>query len=348
MNAATPELLEPLRSDPAERMAGMGGLPAALPDRTGGLTVNTYGGILTSHKIVQPRDVSSVMKRLQVHANTFGDDYVYSWPVHDRKNKRTEIIEGPTIKLAMDLVREYGNCRIGQRVEDVGSHWIIYAQFLDLETGFGLERPFQQRKSQGTGMKDADRQADIVFQIGVSKATRNVIVNALRGFADYMIDEAKTGLLKKFESDDAKQKAHGFIDRVMERHNIAELRVTAVLGRARDKWTIRDLARVYMEMKGIHEGLTVVDEIYPTLEDARIVEREKSEKKDSGKSSSAEQKPAATEVQRTGRRRHAADPRELEGREPQAEGGGTDTARPRRRGISVWIGGLIYVDRRYS
>jgi hypothetical protein len=49
-------------------------------------------------------------------------------------------------------------------VQDNLTHHVFLARFIDIETGFSVTRPFQQRKSQTLGKKmDADRQADIVF-----------------------------------------------------------------------------------------------------------------------------------------------------------------------------------------
>jgi hypothetical protein len=64
--------------------------------------------------------------------------------------------------------------------------------------GFVLERPFQQRKGQnvGGGM-DKDRATDIVFQIGTSKAARNVVCNALSEFTDFAFAVAREQLVEK-------------------------------------------------------------------------------------------------------------------------------------------------------
>jgi hypothetical protein len=278
---ATPELLEPASVDMMNgfsQMAPAGELPTAFaPAAAAPLNV------IPAQRVPVPRNIRQVMQRLKVLANMRGDAYVYSWSVSDRKNRRQQTIEGPTIKLANDLAREYGNCVVRVRVDETPTHWIIVPQFVDLETGFGYERPFQQRKSQDTGMKDADRQSDLVFQIGVSKAIRNVVINALSTFAEFMVDESRSSLVARFEDAENQKKAHEFIDKVMERHNIAPLQVATVVGRKRENWTVKDLVRVYTEMRGIWDGLTVASEVYPSMEDARIVETEKNKKEAEGK-----------------------------------------------------------------
>jgi hypothetical protein len=286
-------LAEPMTIDMAAgfaQMSGPGNLPAVQP--IGNQTaINTYGGVITAQRVAVPRDLGRLMQRLKMLANLRGESYVYSWEQNDNAKRRKVTIEGPTVKLANDLAREYGNCIIRVRVEDTATHWIITPQFVDLETGYGYERPFQQRKSQDTGMKDADRAADLIFQIGVSKAIRNVIVNVLSTFVDFMVEESRNGLMSRFSDDAAKEKAHQFIDRVMERFEIAETQVAAVVGRARDKWTVKDLVRVYTEMRGIAEGMTVASEVYPSKEDAKVVSDEKA-KKNAKPKAEPEQKPA--------------------------------------------------------
>ena len=48
-----------------------------------------------------------------------------------------------------------------------------------------MTRPFQQRKGQRGMRTGDDRALDIAFQIGASKAIRNVICNSLQSFADF-------------------------------------------------------------------------------------------------------------------------------------------------------------------
>ena len=98
-------------------------------------------------------------------------------------------------------------------------------------------------------------------------------------------------IFEKEKADAAKDKAHQFIDRVMERFEIGETQVAAVVGRARDKWTVKDLVRVYTEMRGIAEGMTVASEVYPSKEDAKVVSDEKA-KKNAKPKAEPEQKPA--------------------------------------------------------
>lgn len=287
-----PDLAEPLPrqgmdfeqlAEPANRGALVAG---------GGIAIQTQGREITARKVAVPRDLKKIQQQLKVFCAQFGETFYYSWEANDRRNRRKALIEGGTIKLANTLVNLWGNCAVEVDVHETPSHWVLKAFFIDYERGVAVSRLFQQRKSQDTGMRDGERQADIVFQIGQSKAIRNVVLNALSALADFAIDESKLALTIRFKDPETAKKAHGFVTRVMEENGIALLRVEAVVGRKRDKWTVQDLARVYAEMRGIHEGLTVASEVYPSEADAAEVESEKAGKAEAAKGEPSSGAPA--------------------------------------------------------
>ncbi len=220
----------------------------------------------TARKVVVPRDEQKILAKLNVLCGTFGDQYVYSWPVKNKKKGQKDVVEGGTIKLANALARAYGNCQVDCDVTDSPTHLIFKAFFIDYETGLSTARLFQQRKNQNTGMGDTDRQADIIFQIGQSKAIRNVIINALSDFAQHAVEQSKAGVIKKFESQEAREIAHDFIDRVMSRHEVSENVMVAVIGRLRKDWDVRNLAKAYMLCKGVAEGMVSPAEAFPSEE----------------------------------------------------------------------------------
>ncbi len=239
----------------------------------GEVAIQTFGSVITAQKVAVKRDDKQVLAKLRVLCGMAGPKYVYSWPVKDNKNKRTTMIEGPTIKLANDLARTYGNCAVDVRAIDEGTHVMFYARFVDYETGFSYTRPFRQRKEQKTGMKDQGRAEDIIFQIGASKAIRNCVVNALSTFVEYMVEESKKNLLTWVENN--KEKALEYVETTREKHNIELPRIEAVVGRKQSDWVIRDLSRVMMEMRGLEDGMSSAQDLYPTEEDAKTVTAEK-------------------------------------------------------------------------
>lgn len=212
------------------------------------------------------RDEAELLQRLKAGAAAAGSDWYYRYPVQNRKQNRTDWIEGPTIKLANELSRLYKNNEIDVRVQDFGDNWLIYARFIDLENGYSLTRPFQQRKSASKlGGDDDARRLDIALAIGTSKAIRNVIVNALQTFADFAFEEARQALVDKIGRDIESWRA-----RTVERTapHVALDRVEAVIGRVAADWLAPDIARVIAMMKAVSEGMATLDETFPPLKTA--------------------------------------------------------------------------------
>lgn len=219
--------------------------------------------VFGAQQLAVMRDESKVLAKLRALAAAAGTDWYYRYPVKNRKENRTDWIEGPSIKLANDLSRLYGNCDIDVRVQDLGTSWLIYARFIDLETGYSLVRPFQQQKGAGKiGGDDNARRLDIAFQIGASKAIRNVVVNALQTFADFAFEEAKNALVDKIGKDIENWRSRT-ATRLAEHVDVA--RVEAVIGRKVAEWLAPDVARVIAMMKAVSDGMAMLDETFPPM-----------------------------------------------------------------------------------
>lgn len=254
--------------DPLQFHQGGADLGSVIPAGMGmtrsasGMPVNE---IITAQRVAVPRDMRRILANMKALATAAGKEYVYGWEVNDRKNNRKEWIEGPTITLANDLAREYMNCQVDCRVIDEGKHWVFYARFVDLETGFSMVRAYQQRKGQDIGMKDDQRALDMVFQIGQSKAIRNVVVNALRSLVNYSMDAAKGALLDKVGKNP--EGARQWIKQELVRLAIDLKRVEAVYGRTADHWTVPDMARIYTELQSVADGMMNAEDLYPAPEE---------------------------------------------------------------------------------
>jgi hypothetical protein len=121
--------------------------------------------IIGAQQVHVYRDEAKILQKLTAIAAAAGTDWFYRFPVK-KKDGGTDWIEGPSIKLANDVARIFGNNVNEIRELDVGDAWVFYARFTDIETGFSMERAYRQRKSQGSlKTKDADRQLDIAYQI---------------------------------------------------------------------------------------------------------------------------------------------------------------------------------------
>lgn len=213
------------------------------------------------------RDEARVLRRIRALAAAAGEAWFYRFPVKSRKSGRTDFVEGPSIKLANDIARIYGNCEVDIRVQDLGAHWLFLARFIDLETGFAMTRPFQQRKSGGSMGDDQERRLDQSFQIGTSKAIRNVITNALQTYADFGMQEARGALVGKIGAN-LEGYRKSTVARI-EQRGVEVARVEAVIGRAARDWLATDVAKVISMMTAVADGMAAVDETFPPLETAR-------------------------------------------------------------------------------
>jgi hypothetical protein len=235
---------------------GSGG--AMVPAAIGAQQTNLVFG---AQAVAVHRDEASILQKVKVLATAAGTDWYYRFPVKDKG--KTSWIEGPSIKLANDIARLYGNCEVDCRAQDLGSAVMFHARFVDLETGYALTRPFQQRKGASKlGGSDEGRREDITFQIGASKAIRNVVVNALQTFADFAFEEAKQALVEKIGKDIEKWRRN-VSERIGARVDLK--RVEAVIGRTADKWLAPDIARVVAMGKAVEDGMSTWDETFPPL-----------------------------------------------------------------------------------
>ena len=207
------------------------------------------------------RDRQRILQNLKFIASAAGTDFFYRFPVK-KKDGGADWIEGPSIKLANAVHLEVGNCVLETREVDVGDAWVFYARETDLEGGSSMERAYRQRKSQ-TSMKtkDADRQQDIAYQIGQSKAIRNVICNFLQVYCDYAFEQARDSLVEKIGKD-----LPGWRARTVEglsKMPVELSRVERVMGRTAKEWLAPQIAQVIAMMKSVADGMAAVDEVFP-------------------------------------------------------------------------------------
>ena len=226
--------------------------------------------IIGAQPVAKERDEAVILKKLSSLAAAAGSDWFYRFPVRKKvKDEKTgredwvqDWIEGPSIKLALNVARIFGNFSVETREIDVGDAWIFYARGTDIETGFSLERAYRQRKSQ-TSMRtqNAERAQDITYQIGQSKAIRNVIVNSLEIYCDHAFEEARNSLVDKIGKD-----LPAWRERTLQ--GLAKIpvdvhRVERVLGRASKDWLAPNIAQVIAMMKSIADGMASLDEVFP-------------------------------------------------------------------------------------
>lgn len=250
--------------DFGDRMSG----PQALAVAGSGMMMqkvgDLFGSVTTAQPVIAKRDVKALMQTLRVLAETFGDDYIYSWRVNDKNSKEGDgktTIEGHTINLTNDLAREFGNNILDIREVEGPQHWVFYGRFTDLQTGSTLTRAFRQRKNALAGNYENDRKLDMAYQIGQSKCLRNVVVNALRSYADFMFKIAKGALVKKIQED-----PEFYLERITKGLTMYKITLGAaegVVGRPKKEWDARDIAKVFSALKAVAEGLADPREAFP-------------------------------------------------------------------------------------
>lgn len=220
--------------------------------------------IVGAQNVAVRRNVTKVLADLKSLAAAAGGEWMYRIPYKDRRSNSTTWVEGPSVKLANDLARIYGNCSVSTvRVLDMGNEWLFVCRFVDYETGFDYERPFQQRKGASRiGGEDDGRRQEISFQIGASKAIRNVVVNALQTFADFAFEEARNAIVDRIGQDLPTWRAKT-IARLADHVDLD--RVERALGRKASEWLAPDVARAIAMMKAVTDGMATLDESFPPL-----------------------------------------------------------------------------------
>lgn len=218
---------------------------------------------ITAVPVAVPRDEAKVLRKLAVRAAMAGEDWFYRFPVRDKGAQK--YIEGPSIKCANNVAQLFGNCAIRTRAIDNFDSWLIYARLEDYEQGFVYERPWLQPKGQQSlGTRDQGRAEAIAFQIGVSKAIRNVVCNALELFTNYAFEEARNSIVEKLGKN--LPEAINKIKNKLGQMGVEAKRVEAMIGRSIDQWLAPDCARVIAEITAITEGMATADETWPTQE----------------------------------------------------------------------------------
>lgn len=248
---------------------------------------------VTAVAVQKPRELIRVEKKLLEEARLAGESFYYGWGVG--KNR----IEGPSIELATAAARCWGNCATEMApVQDMPTAWIFTASFIDLETGYTRTRQFRQSKNWTVhGQMDDERKTDIRFNIGQSKAERNVILKALPGWLiDKAMAAAKSGVREMIEGYIKKNGLPAAIDiamRALEKHGIKEDRVCAKFGLAAA--TALDLDALVVikgDLHAIESGQERAEALFPSVEE--LAGKSKTEQlKDKLKAGQQPEKPKA-------------------------------------------------------
>lgn len=257
-------------SDPFE-MVNVAGDTAGEALAEGGKLTKSGNQYATAISVQKERDLKTVRNRFLAECRLAGESFYYSWSVKG-SNGRTEVIEGPSIGLAMALARSYGNCVVETaNVEETDNSYVITTAFVDLETGSTITRPFRQsKKSTVSGRMDSERKDDIRFQIAASKSARNCIIAALpRWLVDQGLREAKEGVRQKISAyidQHGIAAAIGVIMKQLAGVGVTEEAVLERLGLT--DVTKMDMDAIVMlrgDLATIQQGMDYAENIFPAL-----------------------------------------------------------------------------------
>ena len=249
----------------AMKDAGEGAsLPATVPGPLSNTAAAMLGQSSVAMVVPVPRDVRKVLEEIKVLAAIAGDKYYYRIPFRDRRTGKVTYAEDGNINMANDLARVWRNMQVDCAFVDEGSHWVFYGRVIDRENGVTMIRPFRARPTASRiGGDDAERRVDASFQIGVSKAERNVILNYLRPYADFALQEAKASAVDKYgKRIDHYRKA---VPKMLAERGIELKRVEAVVGRKAEQWLAEDVAKVVAMMNSIEDGMATLNDTFPPL-----------------------------------------------------------------------------------
>jgi hypothetical protein len=231
---------------------------------SGGTMLQTRGTYNTAVSVLKPRSLADVQRRLLEEAALMGDQGFYGW------GAGKDAIEGPGEALAYAAARCWGNNAIEYApVVETADAYYYTAYFIDLETGFTCGRPFRQSKKWTVyGKLDEERKADVRFQIGATKAARNVILKVLPSWLiDKAMEECKAGVRKDLErliEQHGLAKAQDLALKSLAKHGVKEEEVLAKFSvAARSALDVDRLVIIKGDLAALQRGDARAVELYP-------------------------------------------------------------------------------------
>jgi hypothetical protein len=231
---------------------------SSLPD-TG--LMQTRSPYSTAVQVIRPRTLAIVENKCLEEAAIAGDDFYYSW------SQGGQVTEGLTVGAALAIARNMGNNAVDVEVRETAVAWYFTGAYIDLETGFNIRRTFRQNKQSpkaksGKEIYSGERGQDIIYQIGQSKAIRNVVLNAAPSWlARKVFEKAKENVVAKIEKM-GPEKAKGLLIQKMSNLGIPLERVIAVFGQA-ETWDVEKLVRIGGAVRSVEDGRERLDDVFP-------------------------------------------------------------------------------------
>lgn len=223
----------------------------------------------TAISVQQHRSLARVVANVLEEANLAGEDFYWGWHVRQKQKDgsyKKVWIDGASIGLANCVARNWGNCATDVvPIDENGTHFMLKAFFVDLETGYNGSRLYRQRKKQTIGMKDLDRQEDIVFQIAQSKVIRNVVTNAMpRWLIKQAVQKAQEAVRKGIGENLSIARSNAL--RYFMSEGASQERIENAMSRKADEWTPEDIVMLRGMRTAFEEGRVTIDELFPPIE----------------------------------------------------------------------------------
>lgn len=232
--------------------------------------IQTKSQFFTAMRVQVPREIDRVRSELLSEAKLAGEIFYYRYEIND-KNSETgkSIVEGPSIGLASCAVRIFGNCFTDVTVEEEREYsWVFKAVFIDLEKGFHCSRIFMQprpiplSRSKNLGFA-AERKVTIAYQIGQSKAIRNV---GILGLPNWLIAHAMEAAKSSVADTSAGEAGKKKLDAVIKYFSgigVSKDDLGRFLGMSDSgSWGDDQIARLREAASTINQGVVTVDEIF--------------------------------------------------------------------------------------
>jgi hypothetical protein len=238
----------------------------------------------TAVSVQKPRDLDQVVAAVMREAEYAGESFFYSW------GEGRNHVEGPSVGLALTVAREWTNCAVETDIEESKDSYIFNAHFVDIEKGFTISRPFRQSKKWTVfGKMDDMRKDDTRFQIGASKAIRNVVKSAVPNWLLVQaIAKAKETVYNGITKDGIAASSEKAIS-AMGTLGVDEDRIIAKVGKPKVQWNTQDIVTLRTAYAAIRDGEAYAEEIFPS--EAQDSPMEKGKPADKPAAKPAEKKP---------------------------------------------------------
>jgi len=258
----------------------------------------------TAMRVARPRAprLAEIKEACLSEAALMGEDGFYVWDVKSKDGPK--VVHGPTVGLMLACARNWGDCAIDVEVQEHGRTFVFIASFIDLETGYNVRRAFRQNKAQNIGSRyDSERAEDMVFQIGQSKAIRNVIRNALPVWLTTAAENAAADVVYgEVNAEGIPAAAAKCIAAFKAEFAVKASALVAKIGRPVDDWTARDIVSLRTAFAALRSGDATLAEVFPAQQEdgpaapkgvAGVMDKLKGQAKPPVEKPAAKPKPAA-------------------------------------------------------